>query len=202
MKVKSLFLISTVLLFLFQVSAFAQTGATGLRESFALLIGNNNDKTAPTRPRIIENKHRNSVGETKKPATTFDLERKAFDLLNQLRLENNLPPLAWSDDVAKIARLHSENMAKYKFFSHEGLDGTMVNERADSLGISKWRSIGENIAYNLGYANPVEFAVDRWMNSPPHRGNILSPRWQESAVGVAISKDGAYYFTQVFLLRK
>ena len=202
MKTKSLFLISTVFLFLFQVSAFAQIGSVGKRESFALFIAKDNDKTAPTRPRVVETEQPNSLQSIKKPVTTFDLERKAFELLNRQRAENNLSPLVWSDDVAKIARIHSENMAKYKFFSHQGLDGTMVNDRADSLGISKWRSIGENIAYNLGYQNPVEFAVERWMSSPSHRGNILNNRWQESAVGVAISKDGAYYFTQVFLLRK
>ncbi|HSK73011.1 MAG TPA: CAP domain-containing protein [Pyrinomonadaceae bacterium] len=202
MKTKSLFLISTVFLFLFQVSAFAQIGSAGKREGFALFIAKDNDKTATTRQRVVETEQPNSLPSIKKPVTTFDLERKAFELLNRQRAENNLSPLVWSDDVAKIARVHSENMAKHKFFSHQGLDGTMVNDRADSLGISKWRSIGENIAYNLGYQNPVEFAVERWMSSPSHRGNILNNRWQESAVGVAISKDGAYYFTQVFLLRK
>jgi uncharacterized protein YkwD len=202
MKTKSLFLISTVFLFLFQLSTFAQIGSADKRESLALFIVKENDKNAPMRPRVVEDERKNSVEATKKPITTFDFERKAFDLLNRQRAENNLPPLIWSDDVAKIARIHSENMAKYKFFSHQGMDGTMVNDRADSLGISKWSSIGENIAYNLGYQNPVEFAVERWMSSPSHRGNILNNRWQESAVGVAISKDGAYYFTQVFILRK
>jgi uncharacterized protein YkwD len=78
----------------------------------------------------------------------------------------------------------------------------MVNDRADSFGISKWRAVGENIAYNRGYANPIEFAVDRWMHSPGHRENILNARWKESGIGIAITQDGAYYFTQVFLQRK
>lgn len=137
-----------------------------------------------------------------KSFAAFDLEKAAFALLNQRRAENNLDALQWSETVAKIARIHSENMAKHKFFSHRGIDGLMVDERADSLGISKWRAIGENIAFNQGYENPVEFAIERWMLSPSHRENILNNRWQESAVGVAIADDGAIYFTQVFLLRK
>lgn len=78
----------------------------------------------------------------------------------------------------------------------------MINNRADSVGLSKWRSIGENIAYNRGYANPLEFAVEGWMKSPAHRDNILNNRWQESGIGIAILADGTYFFTQVFLLRK
>jgi uncharacterized protein YkwD len=137
-----------------------------------------------------------------KSSTTFDLEKSAFALLNQKRAENNLKPLEWSEEVAKIARNHSQNMAKYKFFNHRGVDGLMVDERADAFGIGKWRAIGENIAFNQGYQNPVEFAVQRWMMSPTHRDNILNNRWQESAVGVAVGDNGAFYFTQVFLLRK
>lgn len=131
-----------------------------------------------------------------------DMEKAAFALLNRKRKENNLEALEWSDAVAKIARLHSENMAKYKFFSHRGIDNLMVDDRAEALGIKNWRAIGENIAFNQGYENPVEFAVQRWMLSPAHRENLLNNRWRESAVGVAIADDGAIYFTQVFLLRK
>lgn len=129
------------------------------------------------------------------------LERQAFDILNQKRIENGLQPVVWSEDMAKIARLHSENMAKFKFFSHTGHDGSMVNDRADLLGFSKWKAIGENIAYNRGFDKPAEFASKRWMLSPMHRENILNPRWKESGVGVAITADGTYYFTQVFILR-
>lgn len=134
--------------------------------------------------------------------TIFDLEKTAFAQINEKRAENCLPLLEWSEEVARIARLHSENMAKHKFFSHRGLDGLMVDDRADALGISQWRAIGENIAFNRGYENPAESAVMRWLLSPAHRENILNSRWKESAVGAAVADDGSYYFTQVFLLRK
>lgn len=90
-------------------------------------------------------------------------------------------------------------MADYKFFSHQGLNGQLIDERATDLGIEKWKAISENIAFNKGYINPVEFAVERWMQSASHRQNLLNPRWQQSGIGVAITSDGAYYFTQVFL---
>lgn len=155
---------------------------------------------AATRPRVY--KSADSDKNPAKAADSFELERQAFELINKQREISGLPSLVWSDDVARIARMHSENMAKFDFFSHKGIDGMMVNERADLLGIRKWRAIGENIAYNQGYKNPVEFAVKLWMESPGHRENLLNSRWKESGIGVAVTNDGTYYFTEVFLLRK
>ena len=156
-----------------------------------------------TRPRVIEaDKKPIIVSSAKVAVSPVELEKMAFDLLNAERAAKNLPALRWDDDVARIARMHSENMAKYKFFSHTGLDGTMVADRADLCGVSRWKSIGENIAYNRGYDKPADFAVERWMQSTSHRENILNNRWKESAVGVAIANDGSFYFTQVFLARK
>lgn len=130
------------------------------------------------------------------------VERIAFRLLNQKRAENGLKALMWSDDLERVARIHSQNMADFKFFSHRGIDGKMVSDRADCLGVGNWRSIGENIAYNRGYSDPIEKAVELWLDSPSHRHNLMDENWKESAIGVAIAADGSYYFTQVFLLKK
>jgi uncharacterized protein YkwD len=155
-----------------------------------------------TRQRVVETDKKAISINAKAAFSAIDLEKLAFDLLNEKRAAKNLPALQWDEDVAKIARMHSENMAKYKFFSHTGLDGTMVNDRADLCGVSRWKAIGENIAFNRGYDKPADFAVERWMNSISHRENILNDRWKQSAVGVAVADDGSYYFTQVFLARK
>jgi uncharacterized protein YkwD len=53
-----------------------------------------------------------------------------------------------------------------------------------------------------GFDDPAGLAVEKWMESAAHRKNLLTPNWKESAVGVAITEDGTYYFTQVFLVRK
>jgi uncharacterized protein YkwD len=135
-------------------------------------------------------------------STIQQLEREAFALINRQRASQGLPSLLWSEEVARVARVHSQNMANYKFFSHQGLDGRMVNDRADSVGLTKWRAISENIAFMRGYSNPADFAVQKWMESPGHRRNLLGQSWRETAVGVAIAPDGSYYFTQVFLERR
>ena len=165
---------------------------------------NANDITEGDRPRIVPTKNVATNAEVKSAVYVkiASVEQTVFGLINQKRAELGLKPLIWNDDLEKIARGHSENMAEYDFFSHRGLDGKAVSDRADSAGLSKWRSIGENIAFNRGYQDPIAKAVDLWLNSPSHKNNLLSPNWKESAVGVAITEDGSYYFTQVFLLRK
>ncbi|HTH50758.1 MAG TPA: CAP domain-containing protein [Pyrinomonadaceae bacterium] len=132
-------------------------------------------------------------------ARVKSLEHRAFDIINRKRSESGLEPLAWSDQLEPVARVHSENMANFDFFSHKGLDNKYVSDRADDAHIGKWRAIGENIAFAKGYADPVELAVELWLNSTGHRRNMLDASWRESAVGVAVAPDGSYYFTQVFL---
>lgn len=156
-----------------------------------------------TRKRTIETESGKIINKLKPTESELlDFEKMTFALVNQKRAENGLAPLTWSDEVAKLAKMHSENMVKFNFFNHKDADGKMVDERADSLGIKKWTVIGENIAYNRGYKNPLETAVDKWLLSPTHRQNILDGRWKEAAIGIAVAADGTYYFTQVFLKRR
>lgn len=153
---------------------------------------------------LLENKFKagglifiNSLFQTN--SVRFEIEQQVFELINLKRIEYGLTPLIWNEKTARVARLHSENMAEYRFFSHRGLDGRTVDSRADSIGLRKWRMIGENIASLRGYQEPFKHVIDCWMRSPGHRENLLREKWKESGVGIAVSPDGTYYFTQVFL---
>ena len=177
MKIK-LFTLAIFLTLIFTFSIFSQNNSTEKRQRIY----------EPTIPKPQE--------------TVFELEKKAFLLINEIRRKNGMKDLIWSDQVANIARQHSQSMATNKFFSHRGLDGSMIDDRADAVGLKKWWAIGENIAFNRGYAKPAEFAVECWMDSQGHRRNLLDARWRETGVGVAVNSDGSYYFTQVFLWRR
>lgn len=142
-----------------------------------------------------------AVAEAVRPPRGNDIELRAFEMMNARRLLVGLRPLVWSDDLAELARLHSRNMASGKFFSHKDLDGWYVDDRAARLGIFNWIAIGENIAYLKGFPDPAVTAVEKWMNSPSHKQNILNQRWSQTAIGIAVSEDGAIYFTQVFIER-
>lgn len=202
MKILSIFF-SLASFFVFSAETAAQIGnvANNLNLKF---VSDERIGSTTARPRVFAAKPeiKPNVAPKISVAAMLDLEHRAFQLINEKRAAQNLALLKWNDDVAKVARLHSQDMAEYKFLSHEGTDGSMVDDRADRIGLSRWRSIGENIAYNRGYAQPIEFAVERWMQSPKHKQNLLGANWQESAVGIAVTADGTYYLTQVFLLRK
>jgi len=156
-------------------------------------------RSAARTPMIVNAK---SVVRPSTVRSMASIEQAAFTLINQKRAEKGLKPVIWDDSLAAVARVHSQNMAEFSFFSHRGLDNKLVSDRADSQKLGRWRAIGENIAYNGGYADPVERAVEQWLNWSSHGHNMLDDSWKESAVGVALAADGAYYFTQVFLKRR
>ena len=135
------------------------------------------------------------------PASANQVERRAFELTNAERQASGLRLLIWDESLARLARLHSQNMAEESFFSHRSPEGEMVDDRANRLGIGKWIGIGENIAYLNGYADPATIAVGKWMQSSSHKKNILNGQWQTSAVGAATARDGKVYLTQVFIMR-
>jgi uncharacterized protein YkwD len=128
-----------------------------------------------------------------------DIEQEVFNLINEQRRLKNLSPLEFDAKMLYLARQHSANMAQFKFFSHKGLDGLTVEERAQEVGISEWRAIGENIAFSQNAAKPAEVAIQSWMNSEGHRRNIFNSTWTRSGIGVATTPDGKFYVTQVFI---
>ena len=128
-------------------------------------------------------------------------ERRAFDLINRERQRRGLSPLTWDGGLIRLARYHSQNMARGGFLSHVDREGLDLKARAQVFGLHGWRTIGENIAYNQGYDDPTAFAVERWMVSEKHRENAMSGEYTHAAVGIARASDGTYYFTQVFMRR-
>jgi len=142
-----------------------------------------------------------------KPATSPSLdeansiERRAFDQTNLIRVQNGLEPFTWDADVCRMARDHSAKMSRDGFFAHTTPDGKRLRDRAQSVGIVQFRVLAENIAYNQGYEDPGAFAVERWMLSPKHRANILSPEFRSMAIGSFVAADGSVFLTQTFITR-
>lgn len=153
-----------------------------------------------TRPRVVKRIVSTSANSSA-AASISSSERRIFALINGKRSDAGLKPLVWSEKLAAIARSHSADMAKRGYFDHRSPSGKRVADRADDAHLGEWRSIGENIAANRGYGDPMSRAVDGWQSSPLHKRNFLTGCWTESAIGVAVASDGTYYFTQVFLKR-
>ncbi|MFL6197944.1 MAG: CAP domain-containing protein [Thermoanaerobaculia bacterium] len=118
------------------------------------------------------------------------VSREMLDQVNAARKSASLAPLRLSSVLAKAAQLHAEDMLTRGYFDHRSLSGTTVRERSMAAGY-KWAAIGENIAYGQ---ISVDEVMDTWLNSPPHRKNILSPNFTELGIGLALGKgpDGRY----------
>ena len=129
------------------------------------------------------------------------IERTVFELTNRERLANGLLPLAWDNELCRLARQHSEDMSGRGYFDHETPEGLFPKDRARAAGLRGFRVIAENIAYNKGYENPGAYAVQQWMRSSGHRANILYRSFQYSAIGSYVASDGSVYLTQVFISR-
>jgi uncharacterized protein YkwD len=129
------------------------------------------------------------------------LEKRVFEQTNLARVQNGLAPLTWDADLCRMARVHSESMSRQQYFSHVTPEGLRLRERARAAGILQYWVLGENIAFNQGYDDPGAVAVEKWMQSPKHRANILSPEFRAMAVGSYVAPDGSVYLTQTFITR-
>jgi uncharacterized protein YkwD len=139
------------------------------------------------------------------PYRTGQLELQMWELINRDRAHQSYssetrrraPALQWDDRLAAVARMHSEEMARNGYFSHEGADGSSPARRVSMAGI-KWASTGENIANCRG----VSEAESLFMNEPKfqqnHRWNILNVNYTHVGVGIARGLDGSLYVTQEF----
>ncbi|MDQ3665671.1 MAG: CAP domain-containing protein [Acidobacteriota bacterium] len=133
-------------------------------------------------------------------AQATEPERRAFEATNEMRARNGFSPLSWDSDLCRMARAHSEKMARLGFFAHETPEGLRLKDRVRAAGI-RFQVIGENIAYNQGVADPGTFAVQRWMTSAKHRANLLGSEFRASGIGSFVAPDGRVYLTQIFIAR-
>jgi hypothetical protein len=120
-------------------------------------------------------------------------EKQLFDRLNDARRQAGLEPLEWDEDLAHAARLHSQLMAKKNQLGHVLPGEEEVSARLVATGIHFNRS-GENVAYNSDFDDFTQ----AWLDSPPHKENMLSPNYNVVGIGVAKSDDGLFYATQDF----
>jgi uncharacterized protein YkwD len=134
-----------------------------------------------------------------------DIEKRVFELANEMRAGNGVEPLAWDDRLASAARHHLVEMAILGYFTHEsptpGFED--VTDRVYLTGLTD-RTIGENLvvtnAYDDGDEVPSVF-IELWEKSPEHRNELLNSAYNYTGVGVYKNGDN-YYCAQVFSRRR
>jgi len=120
-------------------------------------------------------------------------EQGVIELTNVERKKAELPPLKANAQLMAAARSHAENMAKQDKLDHV-LDEKKPADRVKDAGY-KYGYVGENIAWNQD--NPKE-VLEAWMDSQPHKENILKKDYEEIGVAVVKNAKGERYWVQVF----
>ena len=123
------------------------------------------------------------------PVYNSGYEDQIVSLINQTRSANGLPLLTVHSALMNSAREHSTDMAVNNYVSHTGSDGSTSWQRMQRAGyVGLWG--GENI-YGGYNTSPAE-AYAWWMNSTPHRENILGQYYRDVGVGYAYCNNSAY----------
>ncbi len=151
--------------------------------------------------------------------------------VNAVRTGRGLPELIWSESLEDVARRHSEDMARNRYFGHINRRGEDASERASRAFIATTarlddtivEGVGENLFLTHRYASYTTAtladgtkqtryewktteelarqAVAAWMDSPEHRANLLSSLYTVQGIGIATGDSGALFVTQNLLCR-
>jgi uncharacterized protein YkwD len=122
--------------------------------------------------------------------------------MNGYRQSAGLKALASNTLLMQVAQAHANNMARQDKYGDSDvnghiLDGHDVVYRVAQVGY-RWATLGENVAYNFGYADPTGQLMLQWWNSPEHKANILGSKYTVVGIGVATGASGRTYGVMVF----
>ena len=124
------------------------------------------------------------------------LERGVLAQINAFRRSHGLSALRLSSKLSAAAVQHTAEMARDGYFAHESADGSSFDKRLRRYypmsGCGYW-SVGENLLWSSPDVSAPQ-ALQVWLNSAPHRENLMTPRWRK--IGIAAvhvpSAGGSY----------
>jgi len=102
-------------------------------------------------------------------------------LINCAREHEQLPPLQFNMLLTRAALMHSLYMHKTGTLSHTGANNSSFVDRINSHQYL-FCEAAENIAF---CKTPAINVFDIWMQSKPHKDNILNPTYVDIGVGLA-----------------
>lgn len=131
------------------------------------------------------------------------IRARALELVNQSRLEHNLPPLELEGKLTAAAQAHADDMFRRRYHDHASPEGRTAADRYVEAGGSKWRLIAENIANCSGCRPPARGSTllrlhASWLESPGHRRNILREGITHFGFGLVVDAEKQLYAVQTF----
>jgi uncharacterized protein YkwD len=126
--------------------------------------------------------------------STDQLRQMALELVNRDRAQQSLAPLVEDPLLSGAAGLHALDMANRGYFDHHNPAGQEPTERFAAVGGKG--GVAENLVYiTISRDKQINGQLladfqQMWMNSPPHRRNLLNDQCTYFGYGIAISPDG------------
>jgi uncharacterized protein YkwD len=114
------------------------------------------------------------------------LEASLLCLINERRASSGLAPVVENQKLRAAAVRHSGEMVREGFFAHTSPSGRSFIDRIVATGYTR-RSrswiVGENLVWGSRSLSSPAMLFEAWMESPPHRANIMRGRFREIGIG-------------------
>ena len=120
------------------------------------------------------------------PHALVSVELRTLDRINAVRAQHGLRRLSLDGALSHAATAHGQQMLSDGYFSHATAVGVDFSRRIAyyyPAGNARLYGVGENILYTEGAVDAFGI-VSRWMESPGHRENLLSPSWRQLGISV------------------
>lgn len=105
----------------------------------------------------------------------------AIDKLNEIRRARGLAELRPSISLHRSSTRYAHHMLARGYFGH----GSRIAVS------SQFGAAGETLALHSGWSARPTFTVSSWMNSPTHRGVLLSSRFRWVGMGIARGRNAS-----------
>ncbi len=122
-------------------------------------------------------------------ATRRKASKVVLCLVNRERRAHRVRPLRRNRPLAKAARRHSAAMVIGKYFSHASPGGDVLSRATRSgyvLRRSRHTLLGETLSWGAGSGATPARLVASFMSSPAHRRTLLSRRFRDLGIGLAL----------------
>jgi uncharacterized protein YkwD len=130
------------------------------------------------------------------------MEPGLVERINDIRAAHGLRRLSVAGDLSRAAAKHANSLGSKGYFKHELYTpsrtttwtpyGTWIRWYWPGPGYTSWAA-GENLAWGAPDLSSRQ-AANRWMDSAPHRANILTASWRRIGVAAVHVSDPLGYF--------
>lgn len=134
----------------------------------------------------------------KKEAEADPVCAEVLGYINDYRAEDGISPLAFDETLLKAAQLRAAEITKN--YDHKRPDGTSWFTVFNEVVFS-YDTAGENIAWTEGSLSTASTVSELWINSAPHRKNILNDAFDVTGIA-SVCVGNKTYWVQLFAKKK